>query len=212
MEAMRKQGSDMRIEGRQSEVRVELVTSAFVASGAPEGIHDLGRFLENLNNPSVAHHVELREPAVRPLYHATLHVELDAPLLVRREDIIFATFDGPHFARGVVKPPSAHVPVLLMAPPFQISGSLELPASVDATQALRTAMPPFFAVKFACVFDADGVQLGEGEQIVVNGAAVQMRSATRKRIEAADAPAVQRARRELESVPPEESQRTTRAA
>jgi hypothetical protein len=203
----------MRLQAeRQSEVRIELVTAAFVGSGVPEGIHDLGRFLENLNNPAVAHQIELRAPSVRPLYHATLHVELDAPLLVRREDVIFATFDGPYFARGVVKPPAVAVPVLLMAPPFQISGSLELPASVDATQALRTAMPPFFAIKFARVFDIDGVQLGEGEQIIVNGAAVQMQSATRRHIEAAAPAATATKRREIEPVPAEEAQRSTRAA
>lgn len=199
-------------EDRQSEVRIELVTAAFVASGSPVGIHDLGRFLENLNNPSVAHHIELREPSVRPLYHATLHVDLDAPLLVRREDIVFATFDGPFFARGVVKPPSVQAPVLLMAPPFQISGSLELPTTADATQALRTAMPPFFAVRFARVFDAEGVQLGEGDHIIVNGAAVQMRSATRRVIEAAAAPAAHARARDVEPEPVPEQQRTTRAA
>jgi hypothetical protein len=174
-------------EQRQTEVRVELVTAAFVASGAPEGVHDLGRFLENLNNPAISGQIELRDASVRPLYQATLHAELDAPLLVRRDDIIFATFEGPFFTRGVVRPPSVLVPVLMMAPPFQIAGSLELPAAVDATQALRSAMPPFFTVKFARVFDTDGVQLGEGEQVVVNGAAVQMQSATRRHI---GAPAV----------------------
>jgi len=210
---MRKQGSDMRLpEDRQSEVRIELVTAAFVASGSPVGVHDLGRFLENLNNPSIAHHIELSEPSVRPLYHATLHVDLDAPLLVRREDIVFATFDGPFFARGVVKPPSVQAPVLLMAPPFQISGSLELPTTADATQALRTAMPPFFAVRFARVFDAEGVQLGEGDHIIVNGAAVQMRSATRRVIEAAVAPAAHARARDVEPEPAGEQQRTTRAA
>jgi hypothetical protein len=210
---MQEQG--MRLsEDRQSEVHVELVTAAFVGSGTPEGVHDLGRFLENLNNPSIARHIELRAPSIRPLYHATLHVELDAPLLVRREDVIFATFDGPYFARGVVKPPCVQVPVLLMAPPFQISGDLELPASVDATQALRAAMPPFFAVKFARVFDTDGVQLGEGDQIIVNAAAVQMQSATRKYIEAAApvaAPAPKR--RDIEpAVAAEQPDRATRAA
>ncbi|MEX2226619.1 MAG: hypothetical protein WEB52_09240 [Dehalococcoidia bacterium] len=199
-------------DDRQSEVRVELVTALFVAGGTPEGIHDLGRFLENLNNPSVSRQVELRGPAVRPLYHATLHVDLDAPLLVRREDIVFATFDGPHFARGVVKAPCVPVRVLLMAPPFQISGTLEMPPNADPTQALRTAMPPFFALRFARVFDTDGVQLGEGEQIIVNGAAVQMQSATRKHIEAAHAPAAQAKRAELEALPVEETERVTRAA
>jgi len=199
-------------EDRQSEVRIELVTAAFVASGTPVGVNDLGRFLENLNNPSIAHQIELRDPAVRPLYNATLHVDLDAPLLVRREDIVFATFDGPYFARGVVKPPCVPVPVLLMAPPFQISGSLELASNIDVTQALRTAMPPFFAVKFARVFDSEGVALGEGEHIIVNGAAVQMRSATRRVIEAAGAPAASVKRREVEAVQAEESERSTRAA
>jgi len=210
---MQEQGSNMRLpEERQSEVRIELVTAAFVASGTPVGVNDLGRFLENLNNPSIAHQIDLCDPAVRPLYHATLHADLDSPLLVRREDIVFATFDGPFFARGVVKPPCVQVPVLLMAPPFQISGSLELAANVDATQALRSAMPPFFTVRFARVFDTEGVQLGEGEHIIVNGAAVQMRSATRRVIEAAGAPTTTSKRREVQTEAVEESERSTRAA
>lgn len=201
----------MRLTGKQqSDVRVELVTAAFVASGTPDGVHDLGRFLENLNNPSIGEQIELHDPSVRPLYHATLHVDLDAPLLVRRADVIFATFDGPFFARGVVKPPTANVPVLLMAPPFQISGSLELPVAADPTQSLRSAMPPFFAVKFARVFDTDGVQLGEGEQIIVNTAAVQMQSATRTHIEAAAPLSVVKPR--IPDADDEAPERATRAA
>jgi hypothetical protein len=199
-------------EDRQAEVHVELVTATFVASGVPEGVHDLGRFLENLNNPAVSRQVELRDASVRPLYHATLHAEVDAPLLVRRDDIVFATFDGPYFARGVVKPPSVHVPALFMAPPFQISGSLELAPGADPTQAMRAAMPPFFGVRFARVFDADGVQVGEGEQIIVNSAAVQMQSATRRYIEAAPAAAAAK-RRDIEAISDEEPvTRRTRAA
>ncbi len=83
---------------------------------------------------------------------------------------------------------------------------------IDVTQALRTAMPPFFAVKFARVFDSEGVALGEGEHIIVNGAAVQMRSATRRVIEAAGAPAASAKRREVEAVQAEEPERSTRAA
>jgi hypothetical protein len=198
-------------EDLQSEVHVELVTAAFVASGIPEGVHDLGRFLENLNNTAVSRQIELRNAAVRSLYDATLHTEVDAALLVRRDDIIFATFEGPYFTHGSVKPASVHVPVLLMAPPFQISGSLELAPDVDATQALRSAMPPFFGVRFARVFDADGVQLGEGEQIIVNSASVQMRSATRRHIESAPLAAAAR-RRAIEVVSEDEPARTTRAA
>jgi hypothetical protein len=198
-------------EARQAEVHIELVTASFVASGVPEGVHDLGRFLENLNNPALSRQIELRDATVRPLYDATLNAELDAPLLVRRDDIIFATFEGPHFARGVVKPATVQVPVLLMAPPFQISGSLELAPDVDSTQAMRAGMPAFFGVRFARVFDADGVQLGEGEQIIVNSSAVQMQSATRRHIEAAPVAAARR--RGLEAVAEEEpAAQTTRAA
>jgi sRNA-binding protein len=46
----------------------------------------------------------------------------------------------------------------------------------------------FFAVRKASVFDADGNALGEGEQIIVNGAAVQMTAATRQHIEVPAAP------------------------
>ena len=174
----------MRPVEKVREVRAELVTTAFVAAGVPAGVHDLGRFLEMLNNPAISQYIELQSPTVRPLYHATLHVDLDAPLLVKREDIIFATFDGPGHASGGAMEPKKHAPALLMAPPFQISGSVEVAPGADPTQALRAGMPPFFVVKFARVLDADGVALGDGEQIVVNAAAVQMRSATRRHIEA----------------------------
>ena len=101
---------------RLGEARVEVVTTTFVASGRPEGVHDLGRLIENLNNPAVSRQLELHAPVVRPLYRATSQLELDAPLLVRREDIIFINFEGPHFTRGLWKPPVIDVPALLMAP------------------------------------------------------------------------------------------------
>lgn len=167
-----------------TEVRAEIVTTTFVASGMPEGIHDLGRFLEMLNNPALARQIELAAPSVRPLYNATAQLELEAPLLVRRDDIIFANFEGPHFTRGTVKPAMKAVPVLLMAPPFQISGIVEVALDADGLLALRGATLGFFVVRQASVFDADGHGLGEGDQIVVNATAVQMMSATRQRIEA----------------------------
>lgn len=172
------------LAGRLPEVRIEIVTSAFVASGVPEGIHDLGRLLENLNNPAISRHIELRSPAVRPLYRAQAHVELDAPLLVRRDEVVFANFEGPYFTRGIVRGAEADVPVLLMAPPFQLQGIVPMPPAADRTQALRTMAQGFFLVRNARVFDSDGNDLGEGEQIVVNGAMVQMTSATRRRIDA----------------------------
>jgi len=172
-----------KLEGRLPQVRIEVVTAAFVASGRPDGIHDLGRFLESLNNPAVARHIELREPAVRPLYRAQAQVELDAPMLVRRDEIIFANFEGPHFTHGVVRPTMADVPALLMAPPFQISGTMSLTPGTDPTQALRSAVHGFFIVRKARVFDTEGTQIGEGEQIIVNGAAVQMTAATRRHID-----------------------------
>jgi len=172
------------LDGRLPEVRIEVVTTTFVAAGQPDGIHDLGRFLENLNNPMASRHIELRSPAIRPLYRAQTNVSLDASLLVRREEIVFANFDGPYFTHGVVRKPDIDVPALLMAPPFQIQGVIGVDGGVDATQALRAMMQGFFMVRNARVFDADGNALGEGDQIIVNGAAVQMASTTRRRIEA----------------------------
>jgi hypothetical protein len=173
-----------KLEGRLPEVRIEVVTTTFVASGQPEGVHDLGRFLENLNNPAVSRHIELRDPAIRPLYRAQAHVSLDAPLLVRRDEIVFANFDGPYFTRGAVKPAEIDVPALLMAPPFQIQGVIAVQPGADPTQALRSVVQGFFLVRRAHVYDADGNALGEGDQIIVNGATVQMTSATRRHIEA----------------------------
>ena len=48
-----------------SEVRVEVVTTTFVASGVPDGVHDLGRLLENLNNPTMSRQIELPLPVER---------------------------------------------------------------------------------------------------------------------------------------------------
>jgi hypothetical protein len=53
------------------------------------------------------------------------------------------------------------------------------------------------------VFDADGNELGEGEQIVVNGGRVQMMSATALHITAVQAKPAQRAVREAEETPDE---------
>jgi hypothetical protein len=122
------------------------------------------------------------EPALRPLYRSGGQLWLDAPLLVKREDIIFANFEGPHFTRGTVKPATVDAPALLMAPPFQISGKIQVAPSADATQALRALCRSFFVIREASVFDAEGSELGEGELIVVNGAAVQMTSATASHI------------------------------
>ena len=165
-----------------SEVRTEIVTAAFVASGRPEGIHDLGRFLENLNSVAIGQQIELQSPAIRPLYRSTASLHLEAPLLVRREDIVFANFEGPHFTRGATSPRTLDVPVLLMAPPFQIQGVFAIHEGADVTQALRFASQGFFIINQTRVFDAEGAALGEGDRIVVNGAAVQMMSATRQHI------------------------------
>lgn len=173
------------LESSLSDVRAEIVTSTFVAAGRPEGVRDLGRFLENLNNPAIAQQIELRSPSVRPLYRATSQLTLDAPLLVRRDQMIFANFEGPHFNRDTAARASTiDVSALLLAPPFQISGIVSIADAAEATQSLRTLAQRFFLVRAARVFDADGALLGEGEQIVVNGAAVQMLSATRQHIAA----------------------------
>jgi hypothetical protein len=182
-----------KIESRFTEVRVEIVTTTFVAAGRPEGIHDLTRFLEALNNPVITHQIEFRSPSVRPLYRASAQLQLEAALLVRRDDVIFANFEGPNFARAGVRPTTKTMPVLLMAPPFQINATIEIAVSADPTQALRSATQGFFVVRNAMVFDADGHPLGEGDQVIVNGAAVQMTCATQQHIEeqtAAAPPAV----------------------
>jgi len=171
-----------KIEPWLSEVRTEIVTTTFVASGRPEGIHDLGRFLENLNSIAIGQQIELQSPAIRPLYCGAASLHLEAPLLVRREDIVFANFEGPHITRGTARPETFGVPVLLMAPPFQIQGVFAVQQGADVTQALRFASQGFFIVKQTRVFDAEGASLGEGDRIVVNGAAVQMMSATRQHI------------------------------
>ena len=171
-----------KIENHLHDVRIEVVTTTFVASGEPAGIHDLDRFIEALNNPQVSHQIELTNPAVRPLYRASDQLHLDASLLIRRDEIVFANFEGPSIAAD---PNTTQIdaPVLLLAPPFQIQGLVSLAPGTDATQALRSMVGGFFAVRKASVFDADGNALGEGEQIIVNGAAVQMTAATRQHIE-----------------------------
>ncbi len=178
-----------KLESKLLDVRIEVVTTSFVASGRPDGVHDLGRLLENLNNPAVTRHVEMTDAAVRPLYRAAHQVRLDAPLLVRRDEIIFANFEGPHFNRGGVRPAQIDTPALLLAPPFQIQGTVGLPPGSDSTQALRGLVAGFFVVRNANVYDADGNALGEGEQIVVNGAAVQMTAATKRHIDVSSAAA-----------------------
>lgn len=173
---------ERRLSRNNGDVRAEIVTTTFVAAGTPDGVHDLGRMLENLNNPAIARQVQLNAPVVRPLYRATASLELEAPLLVRREDIIFITFEGPYFTRGLWRAPSTDVPALLMAPPFQFQGTVAVAEDAEATQGLRNVSQRFFVVKDARVFDADGALLGEGDQIIVNGLAVQMMSATRRHI------------------------------
>ena len=189
-----------KIGPRLTDVRTEIVTAAFVASGRPEGIHDLGRFLEYVNNTALGEQIELRTPAVRPLYRATASLQLEAPLLIRRRDMIFANFDGPHFTRGTSRPQMSDVGVLLMAPPFQIQGVLSVPKGADVTQALRFAAERFFVLNGTRVFDTEGAPLGEGERIVVNGAAVQMMSASRQHISVVAA--VPGLRRDAQNVEP----------
>jgi hypothetical protein len=171
-----------KTEIQPHDVRVEVVTTTFVASGEPEGIHNLDRFLEALNNPQISQQLALIDPAVRPLYRASDQLHLGAPLLVRREEIVFANFEGPSFGAGYAASP-VDAPVLLLAPPFQIQGVVSLAHGSDPTQALRAIIGGFFAVRRASVFDADGNALGEGEQIIVNGAAVQMTAATGQHID-----------------------------
>ena len=79
---------------QRQQPRVELVTSTFVASGVPAGVRDLERFLENLNNPAISRQIMLEQATVRPLYRAASPLALEAPLLVRRSDIVFANFEA----------------------------------------------------------------------------------------------------------------------
>jgi len=162
--------------------RVEVVTAMFVASGVPEEARELGRFLEALNNPAGARQIALAEAAVRPLYRAADQTPLGSTMLVRRDDIIFANFDGPFTSRPAVRPTMSRTPALLLAPPFQISGDIEMAPGADPMATLRLLTSAFFLVRDAAVFDADGNLLGEGDQIIVNGAAVQLAAPTRARI------------------------------
>jgi hypothetical protein len=165
------------------EARIEVVTTTFVASGRPVGIFDLDRLIETLNNSAISHHIELESPVVRPLYRAGDELHLDAALLVRREEIVFANFEGPSIPRET-QPSTLEAPVLLLAPPFQIQGAASFAPGADTTQAMRPMLDGFFVVRRARVFDSDGSALGDGDQIIVNGAAVQMSSATARHIEA----------------------------
>jgi hypothetical protein len=201
-----------KFESTLLDVRVEVVTATFVASGIPEGVHDLGRFLETLNNDAMSRHLELASPAVRPLYRASDQLHLDAPLLVRRDEIIFATFEGPAFVRGNEQPTRIDAPILLLAPPFQIQGIVALAPGAIPTQALRPTMQGFFGVRSARVFDADGAALGEGEQIIVNGAAVQMASSTEQHIAAATNAPAARTLSIIEPQTADDAQAETRAA
>lgn len=167
-----------------SDIRVEIVTSSFVAAGRPERVRDLGRFLENLNNPAISKHIHLEDASVRPLYRATAPLLLDEPLLVRRDDIVFANFEGPYVEHEVVRAQVVERSCLLLTPPFQIQGKVAFPANTVPSLALRALSNSFFVSRDAQVYDADGVLLGQGEQIVVNGAAVQMACATRRHIAA----------------------------
>ncbi|MBI2724302.1 MAG: hypothetical protein HYX50_04480 [Chloroflexi bacterium] len=197
---------------RIGDVRIEVVTASFVASGRPQGIHDLGRLLENLNNPALSSQLELGNAAVRPLYRAQAQVELDAPLLVRRDEMIFANFEGPYFLRGAVRPTTVDVTALLLAPPFQIQATVQVTPGADVTQSIRTMSAGFFVARNALVFDAEGHALGEGEQIVVSGRAVQMACATERRIAAVQAPPAAAREQRAEFFGSEEPERTERAA
>lgn len=192
-------------------IRLEIVTTTFVASGTPAGVHEAGRLLEMLNNPRISEQIELMTPVVRPLYRAGSQLELGAPLLVRRDDIIFANFEGPRMTPGRGEDGTVLTPALLMAPPFQVQGLVRVALHADATQALRGLARTFFIITQATVYDADGALLGEGEQIIINGAAVQMMSVTAKHIEAAPAPVVAR-RLEEEEHEEQAPQRSVRAA
>lgn len=169
-----------KTDQRTADARIEVVTTTFVASGRPEGMHDLARCIEHLNNGPVSQHITLLDPAVRPLYRASDQLHLTAPLLVKRDEIVFANFEGPSYAPAAG---GIEAPVLLLAPPFQIQGSVAFAPGADPAQALRSIVGGFFVVRKAGVYDADGNPLGEGEQIIVNGSRVQMTAATSQHID-----------------------------
>jgi hypothetical protein len=175
----------MESTGPQIGVRVEIVTESFVAAGVPEGVRDIARLLENLNNPAISQQIALKRATLRPLYRAASPLVLDAPLLVRRDEIVFATFEGPQENQHEVDAAAlSETPCLMMAPPFQIQGDVAMQVGAERTQALHALMSTFFPVRDARVYDAEGYLLGEGQQIIVNGPAVQMASPTRRHIEA----------------------------
>ena len=173
-----------KLETRLLDVRIEVVTTTFVASGRLEGVHDIGRFILELNDPEKPPQIELQKPAIRPLYRAANLLHLDASLLVAREEIVFANFEGPYVTDSTHRYPEIETPALLMAPPFQIQGTVSIAPGISTTEALRTATQGFFAVRRATVYDADGNMLGEGDQIIVNGRALQMACLTRQHIDA----------------------------
>jgi hypothetical protein len=173
-----------KLETRLLDVRIEVVTTTFVASGRLESVHDMGRFVTELNSADAPPQIELHKPAIRPLYRATNLLHLDAPLLVARNEIVFANFEGPYVSDDSRRYPEVEAPALLLAPPFQIQGTLSLGPGIEMTQALRTATQAFFAVRRATVYDADGNILGEGDQIIVNGHILQMACLTRQHIDA----------------------------
>jgi hypothetical protein len=164
--------------------RVEVVTSTFVASGVPAGAQDLDRFLEILNNPSVGKQITLEQATVRPLYRAASPLALEAPILVRRSDIVFANFEGPACDEDRLDPRSTTAPCLFLAPPFQVQGTASFSAGADPAPALQSALAGFLLVRDASVYDADGYMLGQGERIIVNGMAVQMATPSGRHIEA----------------------------
>ena len=178
-----------KIENRLQDVRIEVVTTTFVASGRPEGIHDpesrssrrsairRSRSRSRLTGSGCATAL----PSVRPVAPRC------AAARPPRDEIVFANFEGPSFAADAASS-QIDAPVLLLAPPFQIQGTVSLAPGSDPTQALRALVGGFFVVRKASVFDADGNALGEGEQIIVNGAAVQMTAATRQHIDLAATP------------------------
>lgn len=197
-------------------VRIEVVTRTFVAIGRPDGASHLGWLLETLNNPAASRHIDLHDASLRSVHRTEPAMRLQAPLVVRRDDIVFASFEGPDYAPGVVRPPVVERPVLLLAPPFQILGSVFFTPEADTSRALRSLVHGFFLVRHARVFSIEGDALGDGDQVVVNGAQVQMTTIARQHIAPARAtkPATRRrapASGAAEAAQPDE-RRTTRAA
>ena len=125
-----------KIENQMQDVRVEVVTTTFVASGRPEGhpgprsLHrsaqqSAGVAPDHADRSGGAAAVSRVGPAA-PRCGAADPPRRDRLRELRRAEL-----------RRSGSSSQVDAPVLLLAPPFQIQGLVSLPAGTDPTQALR---------------------------------------------------------------------------